>query len=157
MDAEVELPQTGRGAAVGLENQRLLKRGKYYTCQQESLCVFIQEIGYERRYILRNAQCFVIKLKEDTLDFLKFCFWTVVISNSPHQNKTPTKRWELWQQPGIAMVGTWFYPLILQLCVLFTFWGLILKKKLIKCPNKQSMLYISPQRANEKTLAFFTV
>lgn len=43
--------------------------GKYYTCQQESLCVFIQEIGYERRYVFINAQRFVIKLKGARLFF----------------------------------------------------------------------------------------
>lgn len=41
---------------------------KYYTSQQESLCVFIQEIGYEKRYILINAQSSGIKLKGDIIE-----------------------------------------------------------------------------------------
>lgn len=40
-----------------------LKKCANITLQQESVSVFIQEIGYERRCILINAQCFVIKLK----------------------------------------------------------------------------------------------
>lgn len=103
----------------------------------------------------RAMFCNQIK-RRHSWDFLNFVFGLSSYSTVLIKSKTPTKRWELCSQPVVAMVNTWFDPLILQHCVLFTFWGLISENKL-NIKSNETRLYISPQRANEKTLAFFTV
>lgn len=74
--------------------------------------------------------------------FLNFVFGLSSCSKVPIKSKTPTKRWVLWQQPGIAVVNTWFDLLNLQHCMLFTFCGLISENKWIKRQIKQCSILV---------------
>lgn len=91
--------------------------------------------------------------------FLNFLLFFSRLSSYPTvliKSKTPTKRWELWQQPGIAMVKYLIFSSYFATLYAIYLLGTNIWKEIHKKSNETAS-YISPQRANEKTLAFFTV